>query len=468
MAERGETVAAERDLTRARELFTGIGATAAAFATETEARPEARSCGATYPNAWRGSTRSTRATSRRASSPSSGCCRAQATATARLRSESLQALTRGPGRLEALGAGRPRGPPGSDPPDAAGGRRARRAGPRAPDPAIVRRPATPRVCGARRQPGAGGVDRGRRCAPIGVALGPPGRQDPRRRRLAPERRGVLNCWSRAPPSSSARWAWPGGSSPAARCSCAAVRLPTESRPGTWRRCCDWTPAIAPARSGRSGTGLGLLEGYRETLGASELRATASEIGVELAQLGLRIALAGADTRSMLAWADRLRGERAPPAAGHARRTCPSSGTARPSCVGSVPRSRARSGASESARALLARQAAARGDRFAVCRDTPPAEPRPGTLHPAGASSPWRSGGAALVELIELDGTLTALALTDGRVIAPRSSDRSSRSRKSSSGCASRSCGWRGGAMVRLSEPRCSKAPGHRPSGSVST
>jgi hypothetical protein len=55
------------------------------------------------------------------------------------------------------------------------------------------------------------------------------------------------------------------------------------------------------------TGLGLLEGYRVTLGASDLRATASEIGTELAALGLRIALAGTDTGSMLAWADRLRG-----------------------------------------------------------------------------------------------------------------------------------------------------------------
>ena len=62
------------------------------------------------------------------------------------------------------------------------------------------------------------------------------------------------------------------------------------------------------------TGLGLLEGYRETLGASDLRATASEIGVELSQLGLRIALAGADADSVLAWADRLRGSalRLPP------------------------------------------------------------------------------------------------------------------------------------------------------------
>src|SRR5581483_2009510 len=62
------------------------------------------------------------------------------------------------------------------------------------------------------------------------------------------------------------------------------------------------------------TGLNLLDSYRETLGASELRASASEIGVELAQLGLRIALAGAGTDPMLAWADRLRGSalRSPP------------------------------------------------------------------------------------------------------------------------------------------------------------
>ena len=55
------------------------------------------------------------------------------------------------------------------------------------------------------------------------------------------------------------------------------------------------------------TGLGLLEGYRETLGASDLRATASEIGVELA--AARPADRARRRRhrsSMLAWAERLR------------------------------------------------------------------------------------------------------------------------------------------------------------------
>jgi CHAT domain-containing protein len=54
-------------------------------------------------------------------------------------------------------------------------------------------------------------------------------------------------------------------------------------------------------------GLDLLERYRAVFGAAELRATASTIGVELAQAGLRIAFESGDATRVLTWAERLRG-----------------------------------------------------------------------------------------------------------------------------------------------------------------
>jgi hypothetical protein len=54
-------------------------------------------------------------------------------------------------------------------------------------------------------------------------------------------------------------------------------------------------------------GLRLLDDYRAALGAIELRVTASEIGVELAARGLRLAIADGDPAKVLLWAERLRG-----------------------------------------------------------------------------------------------------------------------------------------------------------------
>jgi CHAT domain len=53
-------------------------------------------------------------------------------------------------------------------------------------------------------------------------------------------------------------------------------------------------------------GLTLLEEYRAALGAVELRAAASTIGRELAELGLTIAFASGRPRQVLTWAERLR------------------------------------------------------------------------------------------------------------------------------------------------------------------
>ena len=54
-------------------------------------------------------------------------------------------------------------------------------------------------------------------------------------------------------------------------------------------------------------GLQLVDEYRAAFGAVELRATASAIGVELAEAGLRISLGAGDPGRVVAWAERLRG-----------------------------------------------------------------------------------------------------------------------------------------------------------------
>jgi len=53
-------------------------------------------------------------------------------------------------------------------------------------------------------------------------------------------------------------------------------------------------------------GLGLLDEYQAALGAVELRATASGIGSELSELGLRIALESREPPKVMGWAERLR------------------------------------------------------------------------------------------------------------------------------------------------------------------
>src|SRR5206468_7146132 len=55
-------------------------------------------------------------------------------------------------------------------------------------------------------------------------------------------------------------------------------------------------------------GLRLLEEYRAALGGIELRATASQLGTELAEAGLRLALASptATSTNVLEWAELLR------------------------------------------------------------------------------------------------------------------------------------------------------------------
>ena len=162
------------------------------------------------------------------------------------------------------------------------------------------------------------------------------------------------------------------------------------------------------------TGLGLLEGYRETLGASDLRASASEIGVELAELGLRIALAGADADSMLAWADRLRASalRSPP-------VTPPNGPELRDRAAELRQVSAEIWRAERARratrTLFARQAELEASIRRLSRHTAGGGGARQRALPDRRELSRALGNDALVELIELDDSLTALTLAGGRL-----------------------------------------------------
>ena len=324
LAERGDTVAAERDLTRARELFAGLGATAAALATDTGLVRSALIRGDLPECLARLDAIDARDVGARVIAELA-LLRAQATAAARLRSESLQALSEAQavwaklgredhaGRLEAIRLTLLAGDASSARALALQTQRSFAAQQRhvyAARAAGLALAASIAAGGVR----PSGLRSGRRAATVLADAG--WRGEARRAQLMVARAAVEL-----------------GSAGVARrelagCSVLLRRGPLADRIEAWH-----VEALLRLDSGdRAGaqralrTGLRLLEGYRETLGASDLRATASEIGVELAQLGLRIALAGADTDSMLAWADRLRASalRLPPGdtSGRARATRP--------------------------------------------------------------------------------------------------------------------------------------------------
>jgi CHAT domain-containing protein len=411
LAERGETVAAERDLARARGLFAGIGATAAAFATEIELAGTALSRGDLPECLARLDAIDARDVSPRITAELS-LLRAQATAAARLRGEALQALEEAQagwkragrddhgGRLEAIRLMLLAG-------DAPGARslasRTQRSF------AAQRRrvhAARAAALGLAASIAAGAVSRsglsaGRRAAETLAAAG--WEEEARRARLMVARAAIELGAPRVARRDSAA------------CSILLRRGPVGDRIEAWHV----EALLRLERGDRAGaqralrTGLALLESYRETLGASELRASASEIGVELARLGLRIALGGADLDSMLAWADRLRGSalRLPPV------TPPD-----------VPELRDRAAelrqisaeiwraerTGRAARTLVARQAALeaairRLSRHAAGGAAPDGRP------PVRRELTEALGTAALLELIELDGRLTALTLAGGRL-----------------------------------------------------
>jgi CHAT domain-containing protein len=411
LAERGDTIAAERDLTRARELFTGLGATAAASATETELARNALIRGEVPECLARLDAIDPDDVSPRITAELS-LLRAQATAMARLRAESLQAL----GEAEAIW---------------------RRSG---QDDHVLRLETirlkllagdavAARALALRTQRSFVAQQRhvyGARAAVLALAASIAARAVSRSalrsgRRAADTLAGA--GWqqeARRAQLMVARAAIELGSPGVARrelagCSALLRRGPLADRIEAWHvealLRLDRGDRIGAQRALR--TGLGLLEGYRETLGASDLRATASEIGVELAELGLRIALVGTRTEPMLAWADRLRASAlrlprvTPPDAPELRDRAAELRRVSAEIWRAERRGRA-------VRTLLARQAALESSISRLSRHAAgEAVSVNASLDPRELSRAL--GSAALVELIELDGGLTSLTLTDGRI-----------------------------------------------------
>ncbi len=411
LAERGETVAAERDLTRARELFTGLGATSAAFAAETELARSALIRGDLPECLARIDAIDRRDISARVAAELS-LLRGQATAMARLRAESLRALGEAEEiwklsgqddhvlRLETIRLKL-----------LAGDALAARALALQTQRSFVAQQrhvyaARAAVLGLAASIAAGALSRtalrsGRRAA---ETLAGAGWQEEARRAQLMVARAAIELGS---PRVARR--------ELAGCSVLLRRGPLADRIEAWHV----EALLRLNRGDRAGaqralrTGLGLLEGYRETLGASDLRATASEIGVELAALGLRTALAGVRSESMLAWADRLRGSalRLPPV------TPPDVPELRDRAAelrrvsAEIWRAERRGRA---VRTLLARQAALEATISRLSRHAA------GEAVSVNASLDRRKlsralGSSALVELIELDGALTALTLAGGRI-----------------------------------------------------
>jgi CHAT domain-containing protein len=148
-------------------------------------------------------------------------------------------------------------------------------------------------------------------------------------------------------------------------------------------------------------GLRLLDDYRAALGASELRATASGIGVELSQLGLHIAFDSQEPAKVLAWAERLRASalRLP--------------AVRP------PADRKLAALQVELRRAVAEQAAGRQSKLeAAIRARTRLVPSDGgatTVVPDVREATRTLGERVLVEYVELDGMLSALTMAGGRL-----------------------------------------------------
>ena len=171
--------------------------------------------------------------------------------------------------------------------------------------------------------------------------------------------------------------------------------------------CDRAGAQRAARRG-----LRLLEIHRAALGAFDLRAAVSAIGAELAALGLRIALGENDASAILDWSERLRacGLRLPPVTPPDEARLGESAAELRRLDAETRRIEQEGG---SARSLHARRAELEASIRRLSRH---AAGEPATAAtPATAVLARMLGDSALVEFIELDGTLTALTLVAGRL-----------------------------------------------------
>jgi hypothetical protein len=161
------------------------------------------------------------------------------------------------------------------------------------------------------------------------------------------------------------------------------------------------------------SGLELLDDYRAALGAFELRAASSGIGVELSRAGLRIAIEAGEASKILAWAERLRGnaQRLPPVRPPADRVLQTLQTELRRVAREVEEAVEKGTVAPGATARLARLEAAIRARTRVV-------PGAGTGRSGdhGHDRAARAlGPRALVEYVELDGGLGALTQVDGQV-----------------------------------------------------
>jgi tetratricopeptide (TPR) repeat protein len=176
------------------------------------------------------------------------------------------------------------------------------------------------------------------------------------------------------------------------------------------------------------TGLRVLDEHRAALGATDVRAHAAGHRTALAELGLRIALRSGAPRDVLEWAERgratgllmQRSGRPPDDAVTAETLAALRGT-----VAEIDELRA-AGRVDAVAPLLARQTALEGQLrdAAMRRGGAPAPPGTGGPPPAAADPLTRPadvaalsaalGDAALLELVDADGTLLAVTLVAGR------------------------------------------------------
>ncbi len=171
---------------------------------------------------------------------------------------------------------------------------------------------------------------------------------------------------------------------------------------------DHTGAQRAARNG-----LRMLEGHRAAIGASDLRASASSLGSELARLGLRIALTEGGPASQFEWAEALRSS----ALRLAPVTPPASAELREAMIElrQVGAEIGRAEQSErSTRTLVARQGRLETSIRRLSRHAAGADGR-SRLSAQPSSFAAALGDRALVEYVELDGHLIALTLVLGRL-----------------------------------------------------
>jgi len=411
LAERGDIGAAEPDLVRARDLFASIGAKAAAFAMESELARIAHARGDVPGCLARLDAIDTRELSARTGAVHE-ILRARTLATAHLWTEALRALEQAQaiwrrsarddheGRLEVIRLTLLAGDPV----------RAHALALRAQRSFAAQR----RQLHAARAAGlalaaaiiAGEVRRstlrsGRRAAAILADAG--WREDALRLRLTVARAAIeLGSIQLARRELAA-------SSPLRR------RGPVADRVERWHVVALIRLAGGDAAGARQAArkGLRLLEDHRAALGASDLRASASETGAGLARLGLRIALANGHPSALFEWAEALRGNslRLAPV------TPPNSAELRDAMSElrqvSANLSRAEHGG-RSTRTLLARQARLETQVRRVFRhsagDVQPSRARPTRTEIAEALA-----DRVLAEFVELDGHLTVVTLHRGRL-----------------------------------------------------